>query len=236
MSSVAGRRIPLRLVAAAVLSAGVLTAGMLTAGAVGTSPHLGTAAHGVGHRALTARQLAFHDQMRKLWEDHVTWTRLAIVTFADGSAGFPATAERLLDNQDDIGAAIAPFFGTAAGDHLAALLHDHITLAVALLQAAKDGNTAAFLSAKAKWYANADDIADFLARINPRFWPDRAMREDMRTHLDQTLTEAGDELAGHYAASVQDYEAIHQHILAMADMLSSGIIERFPGAFHWPAH
>ena len=42
--------------------------------------------------------MVFHDQMRKLWEDHVTWTRLAIVTFADGSAGFDATATRLLQN------------------------------------------------------------------------------------------------------------------------------------------
>lgn len=38
--------------------------------------------------------------MRMLWEDHVTWTRLAIVTFADGSGGLDATAARLLANQD----------------------------------------------------------------------------------------------------------------------------------------
>jgi hypothetical protein len=221
------RRFPLRLLVSLALAAS-----FLTAAAVDTSAHAGTATHGMGHRALSARQLAFHDQMRKLWEDHVTWTRLAIVTFADGSAGFPATAQRLLDNQNDIGAAIAPFFGTSAGDHLAALLHDHITLAVAILQAAKSGDAVAFDSAKTRWYANANDIADFLAGANPRFWPDDAMRADMKTHLDQTLSEAADELAGHYAASVQDYEAVHLHILAMADMLSSGIIERFPGAFH----
>jgi hypothetical protein len=225
MATVPVRRFPRTLLAAAVLVAAVLTGGTLTAGA-STHP-----AMTMGHRTLNAKELAFHDQMRKLWEDHVTWTRLAIVTFAAGTPGFPATAQRLLKNQRDIGAAIVPFFGTRAGSRLTALLHDHITLAVALLQAAKDGDTAAFAAAKRKWYANANDIADFLARINPRFWPDKAMRADMKVHLDETLTEAADELAGRYRASVEDYEAVHLHILAMADMLSGGIIGRFPVDF-----
>ena len=175
---------------------------------------------------------AFHDQMRKLWEDHVTWTRLAIVTFADGSPGFDATAARLLDNQTDIGDAIKPFYGDAAGTQLSALLHDHITIAVEVLQAAKSGDTAAFNDANTRWYANADDIADFLAAANPRFWPQDMMRADMKAHLDQTLAEASHELAGDYPASVRDYEVVHQHILDMADMLSDGIIKDFPNQFH----
>jgi hypothetical protein len=170
--------------------------------------------------------------MRKLWEDHVTWTRLAIVTFADGSAGFNATAARLLQNQTDIGNAIKPFYGDAAGTQLTALLHDHITIAVELLQAAKAGDTDAFNDASARWYANANEIADFLAAANPRFWPQAEMRAAMKTHLDQTLAEASHELGGDYAASVADYEDIHLHILAMADLLSAGIIAQFPGKFH----
>jgi len=188
--------------------------------------------HKVPPRALNARQLVFHDQMRKLWEDHVTWTRLAIVTFADGSPGFDATAARLLQNQTDIGNAIKPFFGTAAGDQLTALLDDHITIAVELLQAATSGDSTALADASRRWYANANDIADFLAAANPRFWPQSAMRASMTEHLDQTLAEAQDELTGNYSASVTDYEAIHAHILEMADTLSSGIMGAFPQRFH----
>jgi hypothetical protein len=179
----------------------------------------------------TPRQVAFHDQMRKLWEDHITWTRLAIVTFADGSAGFNATAGRLLQNQTDIGNAIKPFYGDAAGTTLTDLLHEHITIAVELLQAAKAGDTDAFNEASARWYANANAVADFLAAANPRFWSRAELRAAMKTHLDQTLAEAAHELGGDYAASITDYEAIHLHILAMADVLSSGIIRQFPGRF-----
>jgi hypothetical protein len=188
--------------------------------------------HSVGPVGLpTAAEVAFHDQMRKLWEDHVTWTRLAIVEFADGSAGFDATATRLLQNQTDIGNAIAPFYGSAAGQELSTLLHTHITLAVALLQDAKAGNTTAFAADKASWYDNANQIADFLSAANPRFWPDDVMRASMKEHLDQTLAEAEDELSGNYTASVNDYEAIHLHILALADLLSRGIMHQFPSRF-----
>ena len=183
------------------------------------------------NHGLSPAELAFHDRMRKLWEDHVTWTRLAIVTFADGSAGFRATAARLLHNQTAIGDAIKPFYGKAAGDRLTALLDDHITIAVAVLEAAKSGDTKAFRSATRRWYRNAKAIADFLAKANPRFWPDTVMRTDMKKHLDQTLAEAADELQGHFHASVRDYEAVHRHILAMADMLSNGIIRAFPASF-----
>ena len=182
-------------------------------------------------RGLQPAKLAFHDQMRKLWEDHVTWTRLAIVTFADGSPGFGATAARLLQNQTDIGDAIKPFYGDAAGNQLTALLHDHITIAVELLQAAKAGDTAALQDASDRWYANANDIADFLAAADPVHWPQATMRAAMKTHLDQTLAEAQHELTGDYAASVADYEEIHHHILEMADLLSNGIMRAFPQDF-----
>src|SRR5690348_14131628 len=60
-----------------------------------------------------------HDAMRKLWSDHVVWTRLYIVAAAAGDASAQTAANRLLRNQDDIGNAIAPYYGAAAGTQLA---------------------------------------------------------------------------------------------------------------------
>ena len=223
------RTISLVALALSALLALALVSGMVSARAGGAS--VATHDHAAAAGAPKTARATFHDQMRKLWEDHVTWTRLAIVTFAAGSAGFDATAARLLQNQRDIGNAIAPYYGTAAGNRLTALLHDHITIAVEVLQAAKTGDTAAFTAANARWYANANDIADFLAAANPRSWPKAVMRADMKAHLDQTLAEAAHELGGQYPASVTDYEAVHAHILMMADQLSAGIIAQFPSRF-----
>ena len=187
-----------------------------------------TTSHGAAASSDSADQL--RADMRKLWEDHITWTRLYIVSAVAGLPDTDATAGRLLQNQADLGDAIKPFYGEAAGDQLTALLRDHITIAVEVLQAAKAGDDAAFAEANTRWYANSDDIADFLASANPRFWPQDVMRADMRTHLDQTLAEAAHELAGDYPASIADYEQVHAHILAMADLLSAGIIGQRCGA------
>jgi len=182
------------------------------------------------------QQAAFHDQIRKLWEHYVTWTRLTIVSAVGRTNGeaLPdtgATLGRPQANQDDIGAAIVPYFGQAAGDQLAALLHEHISGAVALVRAAKTGVAADVEAATTAWYANAQQIADFLAAANPKYSPQDTMRDAMQTHLDQTLKEAGDRLQGNYAAEIDDYEHAHLHILEMADLLSWGIIRRFPDQF-----
>jgi hypothetical protein len=177
------------------------------------------------------REVVFRSEMRRLWEDHITWTRLFIVSAVAGLPDTGPTAERLLQNQADIGNAIKPFYGEAAGDQLTALLRDHILIAADLVTAAKAGDTAALEAAHALWYANADDIAAFLASANPHHWPQAEMAAMMREHLDLTLQEAGARLAGDWSADIAAYDQIHLQALHMADMLSDGIISQFPKAF-----
>jgi hypothetical protein len=181
---------------------------------------------------VTPRVVAFHDEMRRLWEDHVTWTRLAIISLTTDAPDTEATVGRLLENQADIGDAIKPFYSETAGQELTRLLREHILIAADLIAAAKAGDETAVTEAQSRWTANADDIAAFLAAANPRFWHLEEMKAMLHEHLRLTTDEALARLQGDWAADVAAYDEIHLQALGMADMLSSGIVKQFPGRFH----
>jgi hypothetical protein len=182
-------------------------------------------------RRSTDAQAEFHDAMRKLWEDHVTWTRLFIVSAVADLPDLQVTTERLLANQVDIGNAVKPYYGEEAGNQLTVLLQEHITTAAAIVDAAKRGDTEAVNTASASWYDNADRVARFLNDANPDEWKLGEAKSMMREHLDLTLDEAVAQLSGDYAGSVALYDEIHVQILGMADMLSGGIVAQFPEKF-----
>jgi hypothetical protein len=175
--------------------------------------------------------MALHDAMRKLWTDHVAWTRMYIISAAAGLPDAKPTTDRLLQNQADIGNAVAGYYGAEAGTKLTALLKDHILQAAELVTASKAGDQAKAADAKTRWYRNADEIAVFLAAANPKHWPVETLKSAMKTHLDQTLEEATDRIQGKYDEDIKDYDEIVAHILTMADLLSSGIVKQFPEKF-----
>jgi len=181
--------------------------------------------------AVTQKQLALHDGMRVLWEDHVTWTRLAVISLVAGTPDTEATVGRLLENQADIGNAIKPFYGRAAGNALTAELRKHILIAADLIAAAKAGDQAKVAAEQARWQANADDIAALLSKANPRHWKRGAVRAMLTMHLRLTTEEVVARLQGRWAADVAAYDRIHRHALGMADTLSAGIVAQFPKRF-----
>ena len=189
-------------------------------------------AHGHDHAKarISVEELTFRQDMRKLWEDHVTWTRLAVISLTTGSPDTEATVGRLLQNQDDIGDAIAPFYGEEAGNQLATLLREHITIAADLIAAAKAGNQPEVARQQARWEANADEIARFLNSANPR-WKLDETRSMLLEHLQLTTSEVVARLQSDWTADVAAYDEIHRQALHMADMLSTGIVAQFPKRF-----
>jgi hypothetical protein len=179
----------------------------------------------------TTKVVAIHEAMDRLWTDHVTWTRIVIVDFAANAPELKPDLTRLLQNQVDIGNAIKPYYGAAAGNQLTRLLHTHIMEAVPVLTYAKSGNKAKLTAAMRTWYANAHQIAAFLAKANPDAWPLAATTSMMNAHLALTTKEAVAQLQHRWPASIAAYDKVRAEILMMADTLATGIIAQFPSRF-----
>jgi hypothetical protein len=170
--------------------------------------------------------------MDKLWTDHVTWTRIVITDFDSNAPDLTPDLARLLRNQVDIGNAIKPYYGAAAGNELIRLLHTHIMEAVPVLTYAKDGNKDRLTRALNTWYANGRQIAAFLSKANPKAWPRAATSSMMASHLALTTQEAVAHLEHRWTADIAAYDHVRDEILMMADALANGIVAQFPARFN----
>ena len=191
------------------------------------SPPSGSASTSAAQSASAAM---LKQDMRKLWTDHVVWTRDYIIAAVGDQPDAKAAADRLLKNQEDIGNAVAKFYGAPAGTQLTTLLKEHITIAVDLIKAAKAGDKAAQQKADSRWQENAVQIADFLSKANPN-WPKDTLVDMMKKHLSTTTDEVVARLNKNWDADVRAFDAVYDHILHMADALSDGIVKQFPAKF-----
>ncbi|MGH9114744.1 MAG: glycosyltransferase [Acidimicrobiales bacterium] len=173
---------------------------------------------------------ALYDRMAVLWEQHMEWTYATVMAFATNQPDLTPTLTRLLQNQTDIGNAVVPYYGQAAGNELSTLLHAHIMGYVPLLENAKAGKTAAADKDFAAILANGRQIGAFLGKANPN-WSAAQMSQMMTVHNEQTLAYATDILEGNWTQAITAYDTAEAHMDQMADMLSQGIIDQFPGKF-----
>jgi hypothetical protein len=179
---------------------------------------------------ITRSQQALRDTWRALWEQHVAWTRMTILGAAFNSPDLQYTSARLLQNAADMGAALRPIYGEAAASRFAQLIRDHLSIAIRLVAAAKQGDTAGAAQAEKEWYANADALIAFLAGINP-YIAGSAFKDTFYRHLALTKAEAVATLTGDYQGSISTYDEIEREALMMADMISDGVMRQYPNLF-----
>lgn len=179
---------------------------------------------------ISAAEQTLSNHMRLLWEQHVYWTRMVILSIAFGLPDAEFVSNRLLRNPKDFEAALRPFYGEDIAARFAELFASHLTIAAELVTAAKEGNSAAAADAEKRWYANANQIASFLGGINP-YWSVQEWQKMLNDHLAMTKTEAVDILTQKFTDSIGVFENIEQEALAMADTMTQGIVKQFPQNF-----
>src|SRR5688572_15682556 len=202
----------------------------LALGFVATSASAAPAVQPAARATLSPAAVALKQDMRKLWTDHVVWTRDYIIAAIGNQPDAQAAANRLMRNQEDIGNAVGTIYGAPAGQQLTTLLKDHISIAVDLIKAAKAGDKAGQQRADAKWQQNATEIADFLSKANPN-WPRATLVDLMKGHLSTTTNEVVARLNKRWDDDVRAFDEVYTHILMMSDALADGIVKQFPEKF-----
>lgn len=181
-------------------------------------------------RGISKAELDLSNDMRKLWEEHVAWTRMTIISIASDLPDQGLVTQRLLRNATDMAALFKTFYGDEKASKFGSLMKEHLVIAAQLVKAAKAGDSMAAADAEKKWYANADEIAAFLNSINPN-WPREVLMSMLHEHLALTKAEAVARLSRDYATDIALFDKIENQALTMANALTQGIVKQFPNKF-----
>lgn len=179
-----------------------------------------------GSQKLTCNQLQILLTNRQLWTEHVVWTRFFINSTVFDLPDQSVVTQRLLQNPTDFANELQPFYGKQTAMKFEQLLTDHLLIAAELVNAAIAGNAEEVEKQRELWFANAKEMAIFLAYINP-FWSECEWQNLLFEHLQMTENEAVAIINGEYEESVKLFDLIEAQALRMADVMTCSVIDQF---------
>lgn len=177
-----------------------------------------------------SRQTPLINEMRLLWEQHVYWTRMLLVSIAERLGDQSDVTNRLLQNPNDIAKLFANYYNASISNNIAKLLTEHLQIGAQLITALRDGQTAKAQELDRQWYINADKMAAAFSSINP-YYNRESIQKMLYSHLDLTKQEVASRLAKNYPADISAFDKVEQEAMMMADIFSYGIIRQFPQKF-----
>lgn len=163
--------------------------------------------------------------LRKLWEQHVMWTRSFIISTLSNLDDLEYVTERLLRNPTDFAIVLGIFYGEDKARKFQDLLREHLLIAANLVNAVKTNDTVVINDARTKWYENADEIAAFLSFINP-YWNQAMWRDMLYDHLKMIENGVMYRLTKDYSKDIENYDMIETQALQMADLMWEGIMNQ----------
>lgn len=170
------------------------------------------------------------DEMRKAWEQHVYWTRMLMLSIFGRMRDQSAVTDRLMRNPMDIANLYGGFYSPDVVNQIAGLITEHLKIGGDLMTAVRDRNTAEVARLNNLWYANANQMAAAFASANPRY-NTMELRNMLFRHLDLLKSQMAARMAANYQADIQAFDEGENHILDMADYLTSGLVQQFPQNF-----
>jgi hypothetical protein len=160
--------------------------------------------------------------MSSLWEQHVFWTRLYLISAAEGLEDIEYNKARLLKNQKDIADIFRMYYGNEKGDKIEKLLTEHIAIGGDFIEALKNNETEKSVELDTKWHQNADNLAKELNNINA-YYDLEEIQQMLYNHLALTTEEITNRLNKDYEADIEAMDNVEKDALIMASYFADGL-------------
>lgn len=161
-----------------------------------------------------------NQKLRKIFSEHVFYTRLYIINELLDLKGDVPLIARLVKNQEDIGSIFRECnISISDSNEIIRLFKEHIYIAADLVKLIKSGDVIQQTEVSTRWHMNAVGIAEFINSIVPNC--DRSKLRDMLfEHTLLTQEEISDYFYKMYEQSIVKFDMAIEQVLIMADYLS----------------
>lgn len=168
--------------------------------------------------------------MHKLWAERGIWMRAYLVASVAGTPDASEAADRLLRTPQDIGNAIAPFYGVETAQKFTDLLKVQTLIAIDVVQAAKSEDKAKLEAAAKKWKDNAVELATFMNKANPN-WRTQSLVDTLDRNLSMTLEEISARQQKNWKDDIMAADRNLDVMMTLAEGFAEGTIKQFPAKF-----
>lgn len=180
----------------------------------------------VMNNCISQNQVQLINEMNLVWEQHIMWTRMLLISIAECLKDLDATQTRLLRNPGDIANIFKRYYGDNISNEIQKLLTEHLVIGKNLIVALKNKNQDQASKLNSEWYNNADKMTEFFSSINP-YYNKEELQKMFYEHLRLTSIEVSSRLEGNYEKDINAYDMVQQEILKMSQFFVNGIVKQF---------
>ena len=172
---------------------------------------------------LTYEQMNLINDYRYFLHQMPIWARALAISLKHNLPNANSTFARFLQVPSALYSNVSTFYGMEAAEQLVNLLTQHIIVYRDLALALINKNHAEANANLAKWFQNADDIADFMARLN-LYWDREQVRNLLYQYKQMLYTELQAIVSGNDQWEIQIHDRAIYHSTLIADYIARGLL------------
>lgn len=161
---------------------------------------------------------------RAIWSELAIWSRTYILSTMSSYGNINEVGERLYTIPVQFQTQLKAIFGEEMAEKFQILLSQHVVLIMTLTNAVKNGDATAQNTAITQLYQNADEMATYLAEINP-FWNKTQWTNLLYYYISLTTNDLVALASSDFSQDIQISDRITYHVLLMGEYMANGIIQ-----------